>query len=144
MGRLTPQTLSNYRVKLRKLRAVLAVMEEVHPERLKVVKEIESLTNKLGLEMTDLEIALSRGPGRPRQHPLIDDELIALARAEKEQRERESERKETKEEREARIETRRQEFMRNYEKEHPEVLTETQISQQQLDDLMKLGGDEKK
>jgi hypothetical protein len=63
---LTQQTLANYRSRLRKLRTVLPLMFENDPDKPKVLREIETLTNKLGIEMTTLEIQLKRGPGRPR------------------------------------------------------------------------------
>lgn len=71
MGRITAQTASNYRVQLRKLRRVLPLIPEGDPERARTLRLIEKFTNQLGLEMTDLEIALSRRPGRPRLNPNV-------------------------------------------------------------------------
>src|SRR6267142_6259110 len=71
MGKLSPHTVNCYKSRLKKLRKVLPFMPESDPERVRVLREIEKLTNQLGMEMNDLEIALTRGPGRPRLQPDI-------------------------------------------------------------------------
>lgn len=73
MPKLTPQTVANYKSKLRQLRKVLPLMPDDHEERPRVLSQIERLTNQLGLEMSDLEISLSRGPGRPRLNANIEE-----------------------------------------------------------------------
>jgi len=59
-------------------------MDENDPERPRVVKEIETLTNKLGTDMTNLEITLARGPGRPRKLADISEHEAALAKVQEE------------------------------------------------------------
>ena len=73
MGRLSPHTINCYKSKLKKLRRILPLMPESDPETILVVKQIEKLTNQLGKEMSDLEIQLARGPGRPRSQPIIKE-----------------------------------------------------------------------
>jgi len=77
MGRLAQSTVNCYKSHLRKLRRVLPMLPEDHPEREKVIWKIERLTNQLGMEMTDLEIQLTRGPGRPRLQPELEGLLPA-------------------------------------------------------------------
>jgi hypothetical protein len=79
VGKLAPHTINQYRWRLKKLRAVLPIMDENDPERPRVIGEIEKLTNQLGMEMNDLEIALARGPGRPRKLADISEHEAALA-----------------------------------------------------------------
>lgn len=78
MGRLSPHTINQYRWMLKRLRRILPLMPEDDPERPKVVAKIEKLTNQLGVELTDLETALTRGPGRPRTEPIVSEYEDAL------------------------------------------------------------------
>jgi hypothetical protein len=71
VGKLSPHTINCYKSRLKRLRKVLPLMPDDDPEKPLVVKQIEKLTNQLGKEMTDLEIALARGPGRPRSQPIV-------------------------------------------------------------------------
>lgn len=149
MGRLTPQTMNNYRCKLRKLRAILPVLPDDHPEKMKVLNQIERLTNQLGMEMNDLEIALARGPGRPRQNPVVSEELEALAKAEREKKELESAKPESPEEREARVAAKLKAFREKVIGENPELAKrkeDEERSERELNEMIakaneQLGGD---
>jgi hypothetical protein len=122
MGRLTVGTINNYKTRLRKLRRILPLMPPEHEERPRVVAEIDKLTNQLGLEMTDLEAALARGPGRPRQSADVR-ELEKLTTKEEVLKEKlEAARK------------RREELLIRVEAEQPDALAE---SQRKLEEMMK-------
>src|SRR5262245_46575448 len=64
---LARNTLRVYSSKLKRLRRLLTVMPVDHPDRTKVIAEVERYTNVLGREMTTDEIneMLARKPGRP-------------------------------------------------------------------------------
>lgn len=138
MARLTPQTQSNYRVKLRKLRTLLPLLPNDHPEKAKVLRQIEDLTNKLGMEMTDLEIALKRGPGRPRQNPLVDAEMEGMIAAQKEVEAKAAGRPETKEEHDARVEANKRAFAEKFERENPELVRQKTAEQESEDELNRM------
>jgi hypothetical protein len=136
MGRLTQGTINNYRARLKKLRKVMLVIEDDHPERPKVLREIEKLTNQLGMEMTDLEASLARGPGRPRQNPDVDYLLPKLPKDE-------PNRAETQEERDLRFTKEQQERRDNLMRTavHETDAGSIKESENELVKLMELAND---
>lgn len=66
MPKLADNTIRSYASRLRRLRRLLAVMPSEHPEKKRVLLDIERLTNALGGEMTpqELTVLLDRKPGR--------------------------------------------------------------------------------
>jgi hypothetical protein len=75
---LARTTVANYKVRLKRLREILPLIVNDEKKK-KCLLEIESLTTKLGKEMTDLEIQLTRGPGRPKLREDYTEEF-ALAK----------------------------------------------------------------
>jgi len=136
VGRLSPTTMNCYRSRVRKLRKILPLMKEDDPERPKVVAQIEKLTNQLGMEMTDLEIALARGPGRPRTIPDVRDYEEVLKRLEGQQ----PAEVETDEQRKERAEQKRQELYARVEAEHPELKRSAE-DLEAMQRMMQHGGD---
>ena len=117
MGRLAPTTINCYKWKLKRYRKLLQIVLPEDPRRPQLLEQITKLTNQLGMEMSDLEIKLARGPGRPRSVPDMSDIEEALKDNEKE-----VEATETPEERALRIKAKHQALRDKLKESDPEFI----------------------
>lgn len=117
------------------------MLDDTDPRKVQVLNQVERLTNQLGMEMTSLEIALARGPGRPRQNADVSDVEEALASVEKET----PNKPETPQEKEERAKRKRDELREKLLKDDPEFIAQQDAIRRSNDDLanmMKEANDE--